>query len=123
MNKMCETVYSNNNKCSSAANLYAMGTMMFGNDAFQNSQNDYCTCTPLDNVPDYYSKLLGLFYLDYNAERIQDAKSIVDNYIQKKVGENNKNPSTKLYKLYYELHKKYTNAIKHNVDRSTMKEL
>lgn len=44
MKSLCKTNFPSNKQCSQAASMYSMGTSMFGGDAFENSQQEYCEC-------------------------------------------------------------------------------
>lgn len=128
MMKLCDTNFSRNKDCKSAAQMYAMGTMMFGNQGFQESQQRHCMCItsnkaksakdvstnrndPLNELESHYVELIDDFYKKYSADTLQEKtpKDIVMTYSREK--------KTSLPRLYYELHKKYDTAIKHIENR------
>lgn len=110
MTSMCKSVYKHNNQCSTAANMYMMGTSMFGQLGFDETQVDFCTCISVDKVPEHTKRLVEQFYKNYTAHETIDVDSLVRKYATNS-GTLSHPRFPKLYKLYYELHKKYDKAI------------
>ena len=48
-----------------ATETYAMGTMMFGNNGYIDSQSEHCECVPESEFLAHYEKLLHQFYSVY----------------------------------------------------------
>ena len=116
---MCKSVFPRNNQCTSAADTYAMGTMMFGVEGWNGSQEQHCVCIPNTPPPPpadgveltaeeaHYVALVDDFYAKYGAakEGRKPSQELVLSYTRTK--------KLPLYRLYYDLHKKYDAAIKH----------
>lgn len=113
MRKMCSTVYFQNGKCDSAADAYAIGTMMFGHSGHLASQESHCECIDSTDSVDHYKNLIEKFYRIHNPDKIDAVGPIVDKALSKQKSFSN-GVVTKLYKLYYDLHKKYPAAIQHS---------
>lgn len=111
MQNLCNDFFSSNRECSSAANMYAHGSSMFGLNSYMDTQKEHCTCVHVDDVLDHYAKGLNLFYSKHvPVEKRQDGKKILSGskYSSKE------NPSLYIiYKLFYNLVKKYQNSILH----------
>jgi hypothetical protein len=80
MLKLCATTYASNPQCSNAASTYAMGTMMFGSDGYQQTQNQYCACLPKgQSVIEHYQKGVKEFYIRHNmVEKAEAAHLVVE---------------------------------------------
>lgn len=115
MLKLCQTNFAQNPDCKQAASMYAMGTQLFGSTGFDDLQRDHCQCIPRNQVLQHYTSLVEDFYTKHvDPGHRKDAKSIIGNSKHaKNIGseENPKYPN--IYRIYYELHKKYEHAIKH----------
>eukprot|EP01035_Chromulina_nebulosa_P029386 gene29386-38944_t len=72
MKKMCKSLFRQNRDCEKAADTYAMGTMIFGEVGFSDSQRDFCVCVPSTEVQTHYRKLLTSFYGKYAPEKTVD---------------------------------------------------
>lgn len=134
MKSMCSTIFPRNLQCKQAAQMYAMGTMMFGQVGFSESQEQHCTCIP-NSAPEltkgssdsltaeeaHYATLVEDFYNKYGLSEIErnskETKSTPTEALVLKYSRGKKLP---LYRLYYDLHKKYDNAILHTSKRRKM---
>lgn len=113
MTKLCHTVFKRNEKCPGAAQVYQMGTTMFGGSGFNDLQDEYCECIPKSQVSNHYTKLLTNVYEKHaSAKSAEEIPGVVENLITK-VGP--KVPS--LAKLFYKILKKYDSAIVHEGPR------
>ena len=117
MHQLCDSKFGTSPNCKSAANTYAMGTGIFGQQGYIESQNEHCMCVPVDDVVDHYTNIVRNFYSLYAPDKADNVDAIMSKYIS---GE--KQP-TKLYRLYYGLHKKYDNAIHHTDGRRKMQNI
>lgn len=118
MKGLCNSIFSQNVACSNAASTYAMGTQMFGSNGFILSQQDYCICVDKSKVLDHYADYIDNFYQTYVPihppptngkiliEKSKNAKETSKDSLGNSIYGN-------LYKIVYELHKKYDQAIKH----------
>lgn len=102
---MCKTLFRQNRDCETAAETYAMGTMIFGENGFSESQRDYCVCVPGTEVQSHYRKLLTSFYGKYAPQKNVDLDAVLNNpkYTSQSA----------YYKLYFGLVSKYDQAIAH----------
>ena len=107
---MCRTLFRRNRDCEKAADTYAMGTMIFGENGFSGSQRDYCICVPSADVQSHYRKLLTNFYGKYAPEKAIDMDAVLSNPKYTKPSEEGQNS---YYKLYFYLVSKYDQAISH----------
>lgn len=104
MKKLCKTKYSHNQQCSAAANMYEMGTTIFGSAGFDSTQEDFCACVDVSEAVSHYTGLVADFYREYtNKYDESDVTQLIQKYSSQS--------SSRLPKLYYELHKKYDKAI------------
>lgn len=133
LKKLCKSNFAHNKECLAAASMYTMGTMMFGVEGFSGSQEQHCTCIPKDDpspsstvttgeestaepvvpvqltaVEAHYVKLVDDFYATHvstGSPPTLTTEELVLSYSRTK--------KLPLYRLYYDLHKKFDNAIKH----------
>jgi secretory phospholipase A2 len=124
MNNLCDTVFPANKECKSAATTYSMGTSIFGTEPFSQGQKDHCQCIPTENLVDHYKTYAGKFYSKYVP--VAQAKDPNDIFTEK--SKYLKNSGTELipqyksiYKIVYDLHKKFDNAIGHIESRQGKK--
>ena len=102
---LCDTLFNHNKECKEAANMYTMGTGLFGESAYQESQALYCECKENDKINDHYIDLIDNFYKNYAPEKHEEfMKNILPKY---------SNSTKKLIKLYYAIHKTYPQSISH----------
>jgi hypothetical protein len=107
MTKLCDTNFNGSPGCKSAAATYALGTKVFGQTGYLESQYDYCQCAQADTVDEYYATVLERFYRTYvPAKVIVDIPKTLANYVTS-------SGSRRYHQLYYDLHKKYDQAIGH----------
>ena len=68
---MCKTVFSSNSQCKNAADMYIMGTTMFGMQGYYDSQQDNCECidNSLENITQHYVTLVENFYKEYAPDK------------------------------------------------------
>jgi hypothetical protein len=106
MNQLCQTTFiSHVNECKSAAQTYTLGTKVFGQIGYQESQNEYCVCLENEKVDQHYKQVLENFYQKYVPNKQIDTQKVLARYVT---------PTEKKYSnLYYDLHKKYDHAIGH----------
>jgi len=89
---------------------------MFGSSGFDQSQQEYCECIPSTSVLPHYTQLITDFYEQYisdPAARKTGAEIIGKHKFGRNTGTEQSPRYSKMDRLYYELHKKYDNAIKH----------
>lgn len=106
MKSLCKSTFAHNPACPEAAGMYKMGTALFGQASFAESQADHCTCVDADSFTAHYSGLVAEFYEKFVDTTAARSSTLVEDLIAmpKWAGE-------KLRKLYYTLHKKYDHAI------------
>lgn len=128
--KLC-SIYSNNKeKCNHAANTYSLGTKVFGQVGYIESQQNYCKCINKDEYEENIINMIQSFnekYVKNNNKHQKDQQKEQQHNEQqdneqeeseKVIKELNiqelfQKYSKKYEKLYYDLHKKYLNAIGH----------
>jgi hypothetical protein len=116
MIKLCETNFNSSPGCKSAASTYALGTKVFGQTGYLESQYDYCQCEKVDTIDEYYSNIVDQFYRQYVPEKLIDIPKTLSNYVTSSSGK-------RYHQLYYDLHKKYDHAIGHIEGRKQKKEI
>jgi secretory phospholipase A2 len=112
MKALCETAFSSNPQCSSAAQMYQMGTTMFGSSGFQELQNDFCECVPESDVKKQYTQLLEKLYKDHTSKSASEISEMISKLMDK-TGDS----IQKLGNLFYNVMKKYDSAIQHEGKR------
>ena len=136
LKRMCRSTFSHNSECLGAASMYTMGTTMFGQEGYAGSQEQHCTCIPktspsssttpasgsdtaqavtLTAAESHYVQLVEDFYATHGASdtpRKMTSEELVLSYTRTK--------KLPLYRLYYDLHKKYDKAIKYVEGRQKM---
>jgi hypothetical protein len=114
LKRMCTTNFSHNKECKQAAELYTMGTTIFGSNGFEGSQNDFCGCIPKTDEIAHYAQLVDDFYHRFTepGDQKKSGADLVKDQIESK-----KKP---FWELYYNLFKKYDNAIAHDARRKKM---
>ena len=113
LNNMCATTFSDNPECNKAAGMYTMGTMFFGDAAFQKSQEGWCECIAQDEIDGHHLKLIDSFYQTY----VSTKKTWSSNKVIKNTGTRSKPDYANFKKMWYRLHDKYDHAIVHVEDR------
>jgi hypothetical protein len=115
MIKLCSTNFPHNPDCKQAASMYAMGTQLFGSTGFDALQRDHCQCLHRSGVLQHYIDLVDSFYSKHvDPEHRKDAKTIIRNSKHAVNSGSVDNPVYEsIYKIYYELYKKYDQAIEH----------
>jgi hypothetical protein len=114
MKRLCKTAFPSNPQCAGAAQMYQMGTTMFGGSGFEDLQRDYCECIPKSDVTAHYSKLLKKVYKGHSTKSEAETTETIDK-LMAKAGEE---PSVrKLGSLFYKILKKYDSAIQHEGKR------
>ena len=88
-----------------------MGTMMFGQEGYHDTQKQVCTCIDKTDMYNHYRSLVSTFYSEYAPEKADDAVELMDKFLSKHSDVSGTQPSYKYSKLYYNLHKKYDDAI------------
>ena len=135
LKRLCRSTFSHNSECLGAASMYTMGTTMFGQEGYGGSQEQHCTCIPKTNpspalaaaggsdtpavqltaAEAHYVQLVEDFYATHgpaDTPRKMTSEELVLSYTRTK--------KLPLYRLYYDLHKKYDHAIKHVEGRHKM---
>ena len=104
MLKLCNVYFEKQkNECLNAAEVYSLGTKIFGQKGFLETQQDYCDCIDSEKYEITYQKGIEFFYSKYAPNSEIDITKVLNKY---------KNSIEKKYsKLYYDLHKKYYHAI------------
>ena len=51
---MCETVFTSNKQCRSAANIYYIATRTLGREFYEDAQSEHCMCLESEKVSDHY---------------------------------------------------------------------
>lgn len=130
MKNLCHTAFPSNPACPGAAQMYQMGTTMFGVKGFGELQNDYCTCIDRTNVIDHYRKLFRDIYQTHSNKTSTEIESTIENLLTKVVetGDSaftaSNNAASALVKrlsgLFYKMLKKYDTAIRHEGKRIGM---
>ena len=114
MRNLCSTAFPASKQCSSAADTYAMGTAMFGGEAYGQAQEEHCECIAQQRVLDHYKVLTNEFYEAYSPEHKHKVESVLLKETYSRNSGTNELPVYKdIFKLLYDLHKKYDSAIEH----------
>mmetsp|Transcript_13179 Transcript_13179/g.21850 ORF Transcript_13179/g.21850 Transcript_13179/m.21850 type:complete len:219 (-) Transcript_13179:33-689(-) len=114
MKHLCKSAFSSNPQCAGAAQMYQMGTTMFGGSGFTDLQNDYCVCIPKSDVASHYTKLLRKVYKGHSTKSETEITETITKLIIK-AGET---PSVRMLgNLFYKILKKYDSAIQHEGKR------
>ena len=58
MKNMCKEHFKQNDQCQGAAQMYAMGPMMFGKEPYEDLQQRHCTCVSKDQVINSYEEVI-----------------------------------------------------------------
>jgi secretory phospholipase A2 len=112
MEDLCRTTFASNRQCSSAAQVYTMGTTMFGGNGFQDLQNSFCECVPKNDIKKHYAKLLEKVYKEHTDKSPIEASEVISKLLDK-VGDS----VPKLARLFYKITKKYETVIQHEGKR------
>ena len=105
---LCSNNFQYSPQCKTAASTYALGTKVFGQNGFIESQNEYCVCKKSQQVDDHYFDVIQQFYSTYVPEKTNlDLPQLLSSY------SSSASSKKKYYQLYYSLHKKYDHAIGH----------
>lgn len=88
-----------------------MGTMMFGQEGYHETQKDVCMCVEASDIPEHYRTLVDSFYNTYAPEKASNAPELMQSFLSKHKEVAGAQPAYKYSKLYYSLHKKYGDAI------------
>jgi hypothetical protein len=112
MEELCNTVFTSNPQCTSAAQVYQMGTTMFGGNGFQDLQNDFCECIPKSIVKKHYTKLLDKLYREHTDKSPEEISEMTSRLLDK-TGDSVR----KLGSLFYKISKKYDSVIQHEGPR------
>jgi hypothetical protein len=84
-----------------------MGTMMFGQEGYHETQKDVCTCVETGSMKDHYTALVESFYSIHAPEKLDGAQEAMDKFLAKHTTVPGAQPAYPFSKLYYALHKKY----------------
>jgi hypothetical protein len=110
MVRLCSSNFGSSSQCKSAASTYALGTKVFGQAGFIESQNDYCRCEKSDKVDDHYVTVIESFYSTHVPTKTDvQLQKLLSSYASSSPSSSKK----KYHQLYYDLHKKYDHAIGH----------
>lgn len=122
LQNLCRTAFANNKDCPQAAQMYAMGTTMFGSGEFAKSQEEFCECVPREDVRPHYASLVERFYQAHARDKAgewgHDDESgpwRIDKYLKdyKAKDGGKRSQLARVAKLHYALHKRYPEAILH----------
>ncbi|KAL7575451.1 hypothetical protein ACA910_007350 [Epithemia clementina (nom. ined.)] len=131
MKNLCRTTFPNNPQCPQAAQMYQLGTTMFGVQGFGELQNEYCTCVDRSSIVDHYKTLFQSIYQTHSNKTSDEIESTIENLFNKvgattaAVADSNNNQSAnvvvkKLSALFYQILRKYDTAIRHEEKRIGM---
>jgi secretory phospholipase A2 len=112
LEQLCKTTFTSNRQCSSAAQMYQLGTTMFGGNGFQGLQNDFCVCLPQSKVTEHYTQLLTQLYRDHSDKSDVEIHEFTTR-LMTKAGTSIR----KLGKVFNNMIKKYDTAIQHEGKR------
>jgi secretory phospholipase A2 len=112
MEELCRTAFKSNPQCSSAAQVYQMGTTMFGGNGFQDLQRDFCECVPKSNVQKHYRKLLEKLYKEHSEKSVNEVSEALTK-LMIKAGDS----VPRLGNFFYMIMKKYESVIQHEGKR------
>lgn len=84
-----------------------MGTMMFGQEGYHETQKDVCMCVEIEDMHDHYTALVTSFYEKHAPEKAANAPELMESFLSKHKEVVGAQPAYKYSKLYYSLHKKY----------------
>jgi hypothetical protein len=113
MLKLCSSNFKSSSQCKTAASTYALGTKVFGQTGFIESQNDYCFCEKSDKVDEHYENVIQKFYSTHVPSKPSiDLPRILSSYASTP-SSSTASSKKKYHQLYYDLHKKYDHAIGH----------
>ena len=120
MKKMCNSNFkSRKNSCEQAADMYTMGVNMFGVQGYHESQNEYCSCVNKNDVIDHYKKLFHEFYITYTNKDSYNATILIDRILNiDDDSEDTDKIFRKTKRTFYNLIKKYPNAIRYSGERA-----
>jgi hypothetical protein len=114
MRNLCSTAFPRSKQCPSAADTYALGTSMFGGEAFVQAQEEHCECIAQHRVLDHYKSLASEFYETYSPVNKDKAETALLSETYTRNSGTEQAPIYKdIHKLWYDLHKKYDSAIEH----------
>ena len=112
MKNMCKEHFKQNDQCQGAAQMYAMGPMMFGKEPYEDLQQRHCTCVSKDQVINSYEEVIDSYLQKYVAE---SKRNSTKSYMEK-----SKYTETKPQMLFYQILKKFPTIIQHIEGREKM---
>lgn len=112
MTQLCNSAFKRNPECPGAAQVYQMGTSMFGGSGFSNLQDDFCECIPKSQASSHYTKLLTSIYQKHSTKSNEEIPAVVENLMSKADSK-----VSMMAKLFYKVLKKYDSAISHEGPR------
>jgi len=125
MTSICASTYASNKACPNAAYMFKLGTSMFGGDAFETSQDEYCKCVSKTDVDisEHYSRILTAIYNENSDKNDEEIEQTVAKAVSTATAGNKS--ISKLASLFYKVLKKYDGAIRHSIDggRKGMKDV
>lgn len=104
--KLCDLLWSNLGSLG-ILQMYAMGTMMFGQEGYHDSQKNGCMCVEVASMREHYTSLVTSFYETHAPEKAPGAVEAMDTFLSKHADVPGAQPAYPYSKLYYTLHKKY----------------
>jgi hypothetical protein len=84
-----------------------MGTMMFGQDGYHETQKEVCMCVEKEDMHAHYAGLVKDFYETHVPDKAENALELMENFLSKQTVVTGAQPAYKYSRLYYTLHKKY----------------
>jgi hypothetical protein len=90
-----------------------MGTELFGSSGYEESQTQHCDCKPNESVLPHYEGIINVYYALHVPEKAGHGKTIIENSKYAVNKGTSSAPMYALYRIVYELMKKYDNGIKH----------
>lgn len=114
LSKQCKLKKKGDEECASMAQLFTMGTSLFGCPGYVGLQEEVCECVPPPTAYDRVQEYANQFYAAYNGTH-----SLPESFVKKYLGTKPKSTSAtqrkKLYQQYgimvYQLWRKYPMAI------------
>jgi hypothetical protein len=95
-----------------------MGTKIFGQEGYKDSQLEHCVCVPSTNILSHYVNAIENYYSKYVPDKVINVKEVVEkSKYAANTGSEDKPIYKGIYKFYYALLKKYDNGITHIDDR------
>jgi secretory phospholipase A2 len=114
MHRMCKELFSHNAECRGAADTYVMGTTLMGGGGYEALQREHCECMDSSKVLSHYQTYAESIYSAHAPEQFSKAAAAISNPRYSKNSGTQQSPVySSMYRLVYDLHKKYDGSIVH----------